>query len=603
MENIPDLKQTVTKNKLSGLWRLMSGYRFIYLVAIISMGLAAVAGSGLYILLGRFVDEVLPAENMRQLLPWVSLGLVLLALTQGAFTFLGGRLAAQTAEGIARMLRNYLYDHIQKLTFTYHDQSQTGELLQRTTSDVDTVRRMFAEQAIGIGRITLLFAVNFTALLFLNVQLALISVIVIPIVLTISMFFFVKVGKAYEAFQEQEATLSNRLQENLTGVRVVKAFARQAYEIEAFDVENREKWQRGRRLTMMHATYWPVTDILCGLQMIVGFFIAGTMAINGEITIGMYVSYVGLVVQIIWPIRNLGRLVADISTGFVSFGRVQTVIKEVKEPLVMGDGVTITNGRLQGAVTFEDVHFAYENEEEEALHGVSFTTKPGQKIALMGSTGSGKTSLVNLLPRFYEYESGRITLDGIDLKNYARAFLREQIGIVMQEPFLFSTTIRNNITYGVNREVTDEELFAAAEAAAVHQVIMEFPEGYNTMVGERGVTLSGGQKQRITLARTILRDPGLLILDDATSAVDTETDEAIRFALEKMMQNRTTFIIAHRIQTVMDADLILMLENGRVIQSGTHAALLEEDGQYRQIYDLQSRVEDELQAELAGIGG
>jgi ATP-binding cassette subfamily B protein len=601
MENIPDLKQTVTKNKLSGLWRLMDGYHLIYFVAIISMGLSAIAGSGLYILLGRFVDDVLPAENMRQILPWVSLGLVLLALTQGAFTFLGGRLAAQTAEGIARTLRNYLYDHIQKLTFTYHDQSQTGELLQRTTSDVDTVRRMFAEQAIGIGRITLLFAVNFTALLFLNVQLALVSVIVIPIVLIISMFFFVKVGKAYEAFQEQEATLSNRLQENLTGVRVVKAFARQAYEIEAFDVENREKWRRGRRLTTMHATYWPMTDILCGLQMITGFFIAGMMAIDGEITVGMYVAYVGLVAQIIWPIRNLGRLVADISTGFVSFGRVQTVIKEVKEPLVKGDGVTITNGRLQGAVTFEDVHFAYENEEEHALHGVTFTAKPGQKIALMGSTGSGKTSLVNLLPRFYEYESGHITLDGVDLKNYARAFLREQIGIVMQEPFLFSTTIRNNITYGVNREVTDKELFAAAEAAAVHKVIMEFPEGYNTMVGERGVTLSGGQKQRITLARTILRNPGLLILDDATSAVDTETDEAIRFALEKLMQNRTTFIIAHRIQTVMDADLILMLENGRIIQHGTHAELLEEDGQYRQIYDLQSRIEDELEADLAGV--
>ncbi len=600
MENIPDLKQTVTKHKLSGLWRLMDGYRSIYLVAIISMGLAAVAGSGLYILLGIFVDDVLPAENMRQLLPWVSVGLIVLALTQGAFTFMGGRLAAQTAEGIARTLRNYLYDHIQKLTFTYHDQSQTGELLQRTTSDVDAVRRMFAEQAIGIGRISLLFAVNFTALLILDVQLALISVIVIPIVLMISMFFFVKVGKAYEAFQEQEATLSNRLQENLTGVRVVKAFARQAYEIETFDVENLEKWRRGRRLTAMHATYWPITDILCGVQMIAGFYIAGVMAINGEITVGMYITYAGLVVQIIWPIRNLGRLVADISTGFVSFGRLQTVIKVVKEPLVMGDGVSITNGRLQGSVTFKDVHFAYENEKEHALHGVSFTAEPGQKIALMGSTGSGKTSLVNLLPRFYEYESGHITLDGIDLKNYSRAFLREQIGIVMQEPFLFSTTIRNNITYGVNREVTDDELFAAAQAAAVHKVILDFPEGYHTMVGERGVTLSGGQKQRITLARTILRDPGLLILDDATSAVDTETDEAIRFALEKLMQNRTTFIIAHRIQTVMDADLILMLENGRVIQRGTHAELLKEEGAYRQIYDLQSRIEDELQAELAG---
>ncbi len=599
MNTIPDLKQTVTKYKFSGLWRLMDGYRWQYLIAIISMGLAAVAGSALYILLGKFVDDVLPAANMRQLLPLVSLGLIGLALTQGAFTFIGGRLAAQTAENIARTLRNYLYDHIQQLSFTYHDQSQTGELLQRTTSDVDTMRRMFAEQAIGIGRISLLFVVNFTALLTLNVRLAFISVIIIPIVLMISLFFFFKIGKAYEAFQEQEAVLSNRLQENLTGVRVVKAFARQAYEIEAFDVENREKWGRGRRLTLMHAFYWPTTDMLCGTQMVAAFFFAGVMAVHGEITAGMYVAYVGLVVQIIWPIRNLGRLVADVSTGFVSFGRVQTVIKEIKEPMV--EGTAVTADRLHGAVTFDDVHFAYENEKEHALHGISFTVKPGKKIALMGSTGSGKTSLVNLLPRFYECSNGRITLDGVDLKRYPRAFLREQIGIVMQEPFLFSTSIRNNISYGVNHAVTDEEMFAAAKAAAVHEVILSFPDGYETMVGERGVTLSGGQKQRITLARTILCDPGLLILDDATSAVDTETDEVIRFALEKLMQNRTTFIIAHRIQTVMDADLILMLENGRIIQRGTHKELLTQEGTYRQIYDLQSRIEEELQTELGEL--
>ena len=592
-----DLKNTVTKGKLTGLWRLMRGYHGIYLVAIISVGLAALSRTGLYVLLGKFVDEILPSENIGQLLPLVVIGLLLLALLQGGFTFLGGRLAAKTAEGVARRLRNYLYNHLQRLSFSQNDRLQTGDLLQRSTSDVDTVRRMFAEQVIGIGRISLLFIVNFIAISLIDLRLALISVAIIPVILGISLFFFVKVGKAYETFQEQEARLSNQLQENLTGVRVVKAFARQDYEKDAFEVENEEKYRRGRKLTLMHATYWPTTDVLAGVQMILGFYVAAVMALNGEITVGMYIAYAGFVVALIWPIRNLGRLIADVSTGFVSFGRIQKIIRLDEEPLYEG---AYPERPLRGEIVFDRVNFTYEGEEGEVLHDISFTVRPGQKIAIMGGTGSGKTSLVNLLPRFYDYSDGRILLDGAELTTYSRDYLRQQIGIVMQEPFLFSTTIRQNITYGVTREVTDEEVYAAARAAAVHDVILSFPEGYDTLVGERGVTLSGGQKQRITLARTILRDPSLLILDDATSSVDTETAEIIRNALDKLMQNRTTFLIAHRVQSVMDADLILALEHGRIIQSGTHAELVNQPGIYRRIYNLQSRVETELEAELAG---
>ncbi|HFE65811.1 MAG TPA: ABC transporter ATP-binding protein, partial [Chloroflexi bacterium] len=537
-----DLKNTVTKGKLTGLWRLMRGYHGIYLVAIISVGLAALSRTGLYVLLGKFVDEILPSENIGQLLPLVVIGLLLLALLQGGFTFLGGRLAAKTAEGVARRLRNYLYNHLQRLSFSQNDRLQTGDLLQRSTSDVDTVRRMFAEQVIGIGRISLLFIVNFIAISLIDLRLALISVAIIPVILGISLFFFVKVGKAYETFQEQEARLSNQLQENLTGVRVVKAFARQDYEKDAFEVENEEKYRRGRKLTLMHATYWPTTDVLAGVQMILGFYVAAVMALNGEITVGMYIAYAGFVVALIWPIRNLGRLIADVSTGFVSFGRIQKIIRLDEEPLYEG---AYPERPLRGEIVFDRVNFTYEGEEGEVLHDISFTVRPGQKIAIMGGTGSGKTSLVNLLPRFYDYSDGRILLDGAELTTYSRDYLRQQIGIVMQEPFLFSTTIRQNITYGVTREVTDEEVYAAARAAAVHDVILSFPEGYDTLVGERGVTLSGGQKQRITLARTILRDPSLLILDDATSSVDTETAEIIRNALDKLMRNRTTFLIAH----------------------------------------------------------
>ncbi len=593
----PDLKETVTESKLAGFWRLMAGYQAIYILAIVFVGFSALARSGLYYVLGKFVDEMLPGDNLTVMLPLVVIVLLALALLQGVFSYGGGRLAAKSSEAIARRLRDYLYDHLQRLSFSYHDRMQTGDLLARSTSDVDAVRRMFAEQLIGIGRISLLFVVNFVALLLLNVKLALVSVAVIPVVLIVSLYFFIKVGKAYESFQNQESRLSNQLQENLSGVRVVKAFARQDYEIRAFDKENDEKRRRGNSLTLMHAIYWPSTDLILGIQMVVGFYVAALMAIDGTISVGMYIAYVGYVVQIIWPIRNLGRLIADISTGTVSFGRIQALIKVDKEPLAAGTHQP--HGRIQGALSFNNMSFRYAGEDEDVLQGISFTVKPGQKVALMGGAGSGKTSLVNLLPRFYDYTGGTIQLDGVALKEYPRDFLRQQIGIVMQEPFLFSTTIRENITYGLAREVTDEEVYAAARAAAVHDVIMSFPEGYNTLVGERGVTLSGGQKQRVTLARTILRDPSLLILDDATSAVDTETDETIRAALKQLMMGRTTFQIAHRVQSVMDADLILVLEHGRITQMGTHTQLLKQPGVYRRIYDLQSRIEDELEADLA----
>ncbi|MCP5097964.1 MAG: ABC transporter ATP-binding protein, partial [Chloroflexi bacterium] len=398
------------------------------------------------------------------------------------------------------------------------------------------------------------------ALLTLNVQLGLYSVVVIPIVVGISLFFFVKVGDVFESFQEQEAILSNRLQENVTGVRVVKAFARQKFETDKFDVDNWEKFRRGRRLTRMHATYWPSTDILCGIQMVASFYIGARMAIEGIITPGTYIAASGLIIQIIWPIRNLGRLIADSSTGIVAFGRIQTIIREIREPL--DQGTYKPTAELNGKVRFEDVNFAYSN-GIPVLHDISFDVEPGQTVALLGSTGSGKTSMMGLLPRFYEYTGGRITIDGMELKEIPREYLRKQIGLVMQEAFLFSCSIRDNITYGVGRAVSDAEVEAAARIADVHEVILSFPKGYQTMVGERGVTLSGGQKQRVTLARTILKDPSILIMDDATSAVDTETESSIRTALSGVNRARTTFIIAHRIQSVMTADLVLVMDNGR----------------------------------------
>jgi ATP-binding cassette subfamily B protein len=593
-----DLRNTVTDSRLTGLWRMMTGFRVTYLGATLSLGIAALARTGSLLLLGYFADNILGQADRTGFLPVVALGFVLLALVQGSFTFLSGRLAASTAEGITRRLRNYLFDQIQRLSFTYHDHTPTGELIQRSTSDVEAMRRFFADQAIGAGRIVLLFVVNLAGLVYLNWQLALLSIIVVPFIVVMSIFFFRKVSAAYEKFQEQDAVLSTTLQENLSGVRVVKAFARQEYEQDKFEADNWEKFLRGRRVLVMHSLYWPISDILCSAQMLGGFVAAALMAINGTITVGTYLAYHGMVILVIWPMRNLGRLIVQMSTGLVSFGRVSKVIAEEREPLE--EGASTPPDGVEGRIAFKGVGFAYEG-EERVLHDISFDCQPGQAVAMLGFTGSGKTTLVNLLPRFYEYTSGSLTLDGLELKDYPRHFLRQQIGIVEQEPFLFSRTISENIAYGVDRKVSDEEVQAAARAAAIHDSIVTFPEGYNTLVGEKGVTLSGGQKQRVAIARTLLKDPCILILDDSTSSVDTETEAEIRAALEHLMQGRTTFIIAHRIQSVMNADLILVMDKGRIVQRGTHEELMLQEGIYRRIYEMQARIEVELERELAGV--
>jgi ATP-binding cassette subfamily B protein len=348
----------------------------------------------------------------------------------------------------------------------------------------------------------------------------------------------------------------------------------------------------------MHSLFWPLSDILLGIQMLGGFIFAAIMVINGEITVGTYLAYAGLVVWLIWPIRNLGRLIVQTSTGMVSYGRLMEIAKQNREPLT--DSKFQPTGSVRGEIDFDDVSFMYSDGETNVLKNISFKAQPGQAIALLGSTGSGKTSLINLLPRFHEYTGGRILLDGVELKDYSREYLRSQIGIVEQEPFLFSRSIRENITYGVGRDVSEDEIVQAARAAAVHDVILTFPDGYKTLVGEKGVTLSGGQKQRVTIARTLLKNPRILILDDSTSSVDTETEAEIRAALNRLMEDRTTFIIAHRIQSLMSADLILVMDKGKVIQMGTHKELVnQKDGMYRQIYDIQTRIDEELELEIA----
>ncbi len=603
--NYFDFRSAQHNNRLSGLWKMMVDYRFPYVGAVITLAISAVAKTATFLLLRYFVDSVLTetsltiSEDISRMLVYISLGFVSLAMIEGSFAYFSGRLAAYTAEGITRRLRNFLYDHIQRLSVSYHNSTPIGDLIERCTSDVDALRRFFSEQAIGVGRIVLLFIINFLALLRLNAELAWISIVAIPFVLVVSLWFFKQVTKRYEDYQEQEAILSTTLQENLTGVRVVKAFAQQEYEKEKFEKDNWGKFLKGRLLLIMHSLFWPLSDIVLGGQMLFGFIYAAIMAINGEITIGTYLAYVGLVVWLIWPIRNLGRLIVQTSTGMVSYSRLMEITKQSRETLKQG---IQPHGPVRGELIFKNVSFMYSDGETDVLRDVSFRVEPGQSVALLGSTGSGKTSLVNLLPRFHEYTGGQILLDGVELSAYSREYMRKQVGIVEQEPFLFSRSIRENIAYGVGRDVSDEEVFEAARAAAVHDVILTFPDKYKTLVGEKGVTLSGGQKQRVTIARTLLKNPRILILDDSTSSVDTETEAEIRAALNRLMENRTTFIIAHRIQSVMNADLILVLDGGEVVQSGSHDELLKDtNGMYRRVFDIQTRIDEELEMEISRV--
>jgi ATP-binding cassette, subfamily B, bacterial len=662
-----DLKPTISDNRIVGLFRLMHGFHGLYAGALMAVALGALIRTYYYQLLQHVVDHVFGSATARSQLPWFAAAFVGLALMESVFSYVRTAWSAKTAEGISLRLRNYLYDHIQHLPFGFHDYVKTGELIQRSTSDVDAIRRFYADQVLGIGRIVALFAVNFTMLMRMNPRLAWTSVAIMPFIVVMSYYFFGRVSKAYEAYQDQEAKLSTVLQENLTGVRVVRAFARQAYEIDKFESENFERYRKGRRLTAMHALYWPVSDTLCSAQTILAMAVGAMMALRGEITIGTYMAAMGMVMWIIWPMRNLGRLIVSVSTGLVSYQRVADVIREDREEIAVGE--VPADVTIRGAVTFEGVSFAYvpqevlperekpksrrrwpawgskadtasapkpaaEAEPVEVLHEISFRCEPGQTVALLGSTGSGKTSVINLLLRFYDYQEGQILLDGVPLTKYPRAVLREHIGIVEQEPFLFSRSIRENIAYGrtshaygrtrhaygrtshaygrthhaygrtrhawgTQQEVSQEEIEEAARAAAIHDIIMSFPQGYDTVVGEKGVTLSGGQRQRVAIARALLKAPSILVFDDATSSVDTETEEKIQDALALLMADRTTFLIAHRIQSVMNADLILVMDKGRIVQSGTHATLIAQDGLYRDIHDIQSRIELEVTEEVA----
>ncbi len=563
----------------AGLLGMLKELKGLYSLSIFALAVSVGLGTGAYLVLREVIDRLLAGERGWGFLITWTLVFMVVALGKGASDYFHGWGKAHCSESVIRRLRNQLFCHLQRLSFKYHDTSQRGELVQRVTSDVDTLRRFFANQFPDVAHIFFQFSINLGILLYLEWRLALLSTIVVPLIGGLSFFFFHKIFGAYDAFQVEEGHLSNQIQENLGGIRVVRAFARQDWEKERFDKTNARLCSKGLRLTWWHSLYWPLGHILCGAQFCLTLLLGGMMALRGEISLGTFIAFSGLVNSLIWPMQELGRTITDMSKSQVSRRRIQEILLQQQEDLDQGrcaDGI-------QGALTFRGVGFHYDP-GVPVLKDINFECRKGEVVALLGATGAGKTSLVNLLPRFYDYQQGEILLDGRPLGEFSRHSLRQHIGIVQQEPFLFSMSIRDNICYALDREVS----------------IMAFPQGYDSLVGEKGVSLSGGQKQRIGIARILLMNPQILILDDSTSAVDAETEENIKEALKNLMANRTTLIIAHRVQTLREADQILVLHEGTIAQRGRHEDLLKDPGFYREVFEAQTRVEEQLQKELEG---
>ncbi|HET6785883.1 MAG TPA: ABC transporter ATP-binding protein [Erysipelotrichaceae bacterium] len=498
--------------------------------------------------------------------------------------YLRGRLNGVISERYVEKLRNDLFKHLQYFPYHAHVNAKSGDLIQRCTSDVDTIRRFLAGQVAELVYATSMAIIAMIILLQINLRLALISMISLPFLVIFAYVFFMRMQKVFTSSDEAEGELSTVLQESLSGVRVVKAFNREVFELKKFDEKNSKYKNLTYKLIELLGIYWASSDLVVLTQIFVVVIFGIYAAQAGEISVGQFFVFLSYESMILWPIRNIGRILSDLGKMMVSLRRLKEIFDEPMEDIESGDIVDI-----KGDIVFEHVRFQYEDGNQPVLEDVSFTIKEGETLAILGPTGSGKSSLVHLLTRLYDYNSGSIKLNGHELNTIQKKHLRHNIGIVLQEPFLFSKTILENIRLA-QPNADENAVKKAAEMAAVHRVIHEFDLGYKTLVGEKGVTLSGGQKQRIAIARTILNQTPILIFDDSLSAVDTHTDEKIRHALKERAAGVTTLIITHRVASAMQADKIIILENGKISQQGTHASLSEQDGLYRRIVTIQSQM-------------
>lgn len=573
-----------------------------YFAAAVAASLASTVLNALTPQIFRFsIDEVLGGKGGSRLpvnlweLAWM---IVAVAVASGLFTYVSRTNTAKAGENFAKNLRDTLFIHVQKLPMKWHDRNQTGDIIQRCTSDVEVIRGFVVTQLLEVFRTVFLVITSFAMMFSMNVKLSCVVLLFVPVVIVYSTVFYKLIAKRFTIADEAEGELSTVVQENATGVRVVRAFGREQFEMERFDEKNKAFASLWIRLGTLSGLYWGIGDLITGLQVVAVIIFGVAQAVNGAISVGEFIAFAAYNSTLVWPIRGLGRILSDMSKAGVSFERVDYIIRSREEAYGEEADGKEADGKEAGMsgdrydISFQHVTFGYE-EGKEVLRDISFTVPQGRTFGVLGGTGSGKSTIIQLLSRLYELEDkgGCIYIGSRKIQDIPIEELRRNIGMVLQEPFLYSRSIRENIAASVP-DATMEEIRHAARIACVDEAIMGFPDGYETLVGERGVTLSGGQKQRIAIARMLLRRTPIMIFDDSLSAVDSQTDYEIRRALKEHMREATVILISHRVTSLMGADEIMVLSQGRIEECGTHEELIQRNGIYRRIYEIQMSRDD-----------
>lgn len=578
-------------------WRVMSYLKLYWKSQVVAylcmLGLTGVALVTPQII-RTVIDKGIEEGNMTVIGTQV---MILLGLTaiRGLLRFGQSYLSERVSQGVSYVMRNQMYRKLEELSFSYHDQAQTGQLLSRTTSDVERLRRLTGGGVLGLVDSAVMLVGTTVILIGMHPWLALLSLAVMPGIVWVMWNHVRFQMPRWRIRQQTMAQLTSRVEQTLLGVSVVRGFAQEDAEIERFDGDIDYLYETSMTLTRRGSRTMPLIILMASASTVVILFFGGRMVIQGALTLGALVAFNSYVLQLVGPMRRIGFLINLIGESQASAERVFEVLDTQSDVNDAPNAQPL--GQIKGAVSFDNVTFSYFR-GSPVLKNVSFDVAPGQVVALLGPTGSGKSTVTNLIARFYDVSEGAVRIDGQDVRDVTLDSLRSQIGMVLQETMLFGSTVRENIAFG-RTDATQEEIEAAARAAAAHNFIMEFPDGYDTEVGERGTTLSGGQRQRVAIARALLLDPRILILDDATSSVDTETEQQIQGALKRLMENRTSFVIAQRVSTVRDADMILVIDKGELVAQGRHQDLIRESGIYADIYYRQLRQEDADLAEVA----